>query len=219
MTYDTSRYIRGDPYKQLFHRYTSLERFYFEFEKKYDVLPILDWMAHNNYVIPIAAILVYLLVCYFGQKLMKNRDSFDMRQILALWNLALALFSIYGTIRVVPHLLFKFTEITFEESICDSAHTYYGAGASGLAVQLFILSKIPELFDTLFIILRKKPLIFLHWYHHVTVLIFCWNSYVTESGAGIYFAAMNYFVHSIMYGYYFLQAVILLPKKIQNNDE
>jgi elongation of very long chain fatty acids protein 6 len=81
-----------------------------------------------------------------------------------------------------------------------------------LAVQLFILSKIPELIDTVFIVLRKKPLIFLHWYHHVTVLIFCWNSYVTLAGAGLYFVSMNYTVHAVMYLYFFLQAVKRVPK-------
>jgi hypothetical protein len=211
-TADTSRYIRGDPYVQLFHTYPSLTPFYTDFEKKYDVLPILDGMAANNYVIPFIAVATYLAVCYFGAQYMSNRTAFVLRWPLAMWNLLLSIFSIYGTIRVVPHLLDKMTQMTFEETVCDSAHTYYGAGAAGLAVQLFILSKIPELFDTVFIILKKKPLIFLHWYHHITVLLFCWNSYVTESGAGIYFAAMNYTVHAVMYLYYFLQAVRILPR-------
>jgi elongation of very long chain fatty acids protein 6 len=35
--------------------------------------------------------------------------------------------------------------------------------------------------DTLFIVLRKKPLIFLHWYHHITVLLFCWHAFATQS--------------------------------------
>merc|ERR1712139_66501 len=66
--------------------------------------------------------------------------------------------------------------------------------------------------DTFFIVVRKKPLVFLHWYHHITVLLFCWHSYVTESPSGIYFTAMNYAVHFIMYGYYFLMAARCLPK-------
>jgi hypothetical protein len=77
---------------------------------------------------------------------------------------------------------------------------------------LFIFSKIPELVDTVFIVLRKKPLIFLHWYHHVTVLLFCWNSYATGAGSGLYFVAMNFTVHALMYGYYCLQSLGLCPK-------
>ena len=46
----------------------------------------------------------------------------------------------------------------------------------------------------------------MHWYHHFTVLLYCWHSYATRSSAGLYFAAMNYGVHALMYFYYFLSA-------------
>ena len=68
-----------------------------------------------------------------------------------------------------------------------------------------------ELIDTLFIVVHKKKLIFLHWYHHVTVLLYCWHSYVTSSPTGVFFCAMNYGVHSIMYFYYFLMAIKIKP--------
>ena len=77
---------------------------------------------------------------------------------------------------------------------------------------LFIFSKIPELFDTAFIVLGKKKLIFLHWYHHVTVLLYCWHSYGTRNAAGLWFIAMNYTVHAIMYFYYFLTGLGYRPK-------
>jgi hypothetical protein len=38
---------------------------------------------------------------------------------------------------------------------------------------LFIISKVPETIDTLFIVLRRQQLIFLHWYHHASVLVYC----------------------------------------------
>lgn len=74
------------------------------------------------------------------------------------------------------------------------------------------ISQISELIDTFFIVIHKKPLIFLHWYHHITVLLYCWHSYVTTSPLGIFFSVMNYSVHASMYGYYFLMAMKMRPK-------
>jgi elongation of very long chain fatty acids protein 6 len=72
---------------------------------------------------------------------------------------------------------------------------------------MFIMSKLPELIDTVFIVLRKQPLIFLHWYHHATVLVYCWYSYHEFASSGRWFMGMNFIVHSIMYGYYALRAL------------
>ena len=40
-------------------------------------------------------------------------------------------------------------------------------------MSFFTVSKVFELWDTFFIVVRKRPLILLHWYHHVTVLCVC----------------------------------------------
>merc|ERR1711939_740759 len=55
---------------------------------------------------------------------------------------------------------------------------------------------------TVLLVLQRKPVIFLHSYHHVTVLVFCWSAYVRDASAGIWYACMNYCVHSVMYAYY-----------------
>lgn len=169
-------------------------------------------MKLNNYVFPFAAVILYMAFCYFGSMIMKDRKAFGLLNTLAAWNLFLSLFSMWGAIRTVPQMIYALTSQDFEHTVCRNCYASYGGGASGFAVQLFCLSKIPELIDTVFIVLRKKPLIFLHWYHHVTVLLFCWNAYVDQSSNGLYFVAMNYTVHAVMYFYYFLQAMKAIPK-------
>jgi elongation of very long chain fatty acids protein 6 len=62
-------------------------------------------------------------------------------------------------------------------------------------------------------VLRKQKLIFLHWYHHATVLVYCWYSAKDFSGSGRWFVLMNYTVHSAMYSYYALRALrFKIPK-------
>merc|ERR1719238_605328 len=78
----------------------------------------------------------------------------------------------------------------------------YGCGPVGIFVALFIYSKFAELVDTLLLILRKNPVIPLHWYHHASVLLYCWHSYAARIGTGLWYATMNYCVHSIMYAYF-----------------
>mmetsp|Transcript_2117 Transcript_2117/g.5530 ORF Transcript_2117/g.5530 Transcript_2117/m.5530 type:complete len:242 (+) Transcript_2117:63-788(+) len=104
----------------------------------------------------------------------------------------------------VPHLLFGEHGVVnrgFTGAVCSHAATY-GSGKVGFFVALFIYSKVFELVDTLWLTLRKAPVIFLHWYHHVSVLLYCWHSYSCRIGTGLWFAAMNYSVHSIMYFYF-----------------
>jgi elongation of very long chain fatty acids protein 6 len=168
--------------------------------------------ARENYAIPFTLVFMYLMFCFFGIKYLKDKDPFDLRYPLAMWSGALSLFSFIGMIKTVPFLLGRVVENTFEESICENPGNTWGKGPTGMWVMLFIFSKVPELIDTVFIVLRKKPLIFLHWYHHVTVLLYCWDAYATMAASGLWFVAMNYSVHAFMYGYYCLTSLKMCPK-------
>lgn len=67
----------------------------------------------------------------------------------------------------------------------------------------------------MFIILRKQPLRFLHWYHHVTVLLYSWLCFIEATSYSRWNAVINFFIHSWMYSYYTLKTLRFnLPKWI-----
>lgn len=203
--------IDGVQFEEFSCLYPSLEKFYTPWEKYYDPMPVLFYM-HSKPIIPVAALVAYGALCVFGRNAMKNRPAWQWRSWLAVWNFSLSLFSFIGAIRTAPQLVHNLSTMSLKENLCADPRSAYGSGSTGLWVQLFVLSKFPELLDTFFIVIHKKPLIFLHWYHHITVLAYCWHSYVSKSPAGIFFCVMNYSVHAIMYGYYFLMAIRKKPK-------
>lgn len=168
--------------------------------------------AQNNWVLVIGLCVIYGVLVAYGPSMMADREPYDLRIPLACWNAFLCVFSFIGMCRTAPYLGASILLNSFEDTICIDPLQTWGNGPVGFWVMLFIFSKIPELVDTIFIILRKKPLIFLHWYHHITVLLFCWSAYSTLAGSGLYFVSMNYSVHALMYGYYCLHALNKLPK-------
>ncbi len=105
-------------------------------------------MVYNNYTVPIISVVAYLAFCYYGQKVMANSKAFDLKYPLAAWNLLLSLFSAWGALRTVPHLMYRIMNYSFEETVCEHVYSGFACGAAGLATQMFILSKIPELIDT-----------------------------------------------------------------------
>jgi elongation of very long chain fatty acids protein 6 len=181
------------------------------YEVGFQTLYGLRWMENNSFL-PIGILTFYAIACIAGKRYMRDRPAWNWRRSMALWNFTLSLFSFIGMMRTMPILLHNLTAKSIRDNMCNDAETSYGSGSTGLWVQLFVYSKIPELLDTFFIIIHKKPLIFLHWYHHITVLLYCWFGYANRSPYGLFFCAMNYSVHAIMYGYYFLMAVKLKPK-------
>lgn len=149
----------------------------------------------------------YMIVIYGGQLYMQTRSRFELRLPLFMWNVFLAMFSVWGAYRSAPELLYVLNKYGFRYSVCIPGPSFLDNRVGGFWNWMFTLSKVPELGDTVFIVLRKQPLIFLHWYHHVTVLLYAWYSYSDYIATARWFVCMNYLVHSIMYSYYALKAL------------
>lgn len=175
----------------------------FEFERRFDERRAMEWMKENwNKSFMFCAL--YAALVFGGQHFMRRRAKLDLRGPLALWSLGLAVFSVVGAVRTGLYMLHVLSTRGFRQSVCDNS--FYSAPVSKFWAYAFVLSKAPELGDTLFIILRKQRLIFLHWYHHITVLLYSWYSYRDQVAGGGWFMTMNYLVHSFMYSYYAARA-------------
>jgi len=114
----------------------------------------------------------------------------------------------------VPHLYSRVQSHGYFKSVCSDPREWMATGEVSFWLYMFILSKFPELLDTMFLVLQGKRVIFLHWYHHITVLIFCWQAYIREAGSGLWYCAMNYSVHAFMYLYYAGMAVPAIRKYV-----
>ena len=181
----------GINYAEFTCLHPTLAKLYLPFEKYYDPASTLLWMQDRP-MIPIWACILYAVLIVIGRSYMANRPAYSWRKVLAAWNFSLSLFSWIGAFRTAPQLYYNLMSYPLRSNMCDNPAALYGSGSTGLWVQLFILSKFPELLDTFFIVIHKKPLIFLHWYHHITVLLYCWHSYVTTSPSGLFFVVMKY---------------------------
>jgi fatty-acid desaturase len=148
-----------------------------------------NWVAYSVF-------LAYLPTVFLCHTWMSTRPAFDLSTPLKLWNCTLSILSCIGFFTNVGYLM----EVDFETSYTSVAS--YQNGTYGCILLLFNLSKIVELIDTAFIILRKKHLLTLHWFHHLTVMIYCWLCIHNAPSTGYWFAQTNLFVHMVMYGYF-----------------
>ena len=162
--------------------------------------------------------LIYIVAVHLGQRIMQNREKFHLYRSLVAWNILMAAFSILGTVRFLPYFL----DMVFREGVVHSVCYLESPEAlnllNGVAAcwaGLYRASKLLELIDTAFIILRKQRLIFLHWYHHAITMIYTFYSVQEPAAYGRWFIAMNFSVHAIMYSYYACRALrFRIPKSV-----
>ena len=173
-------------------------------ESKFDETKSLPWM-HRYWWLSIVFSITYVSLVFGGRHLMMKKSPMVLRYALCMWSTTLAGFSIYACLKIYPMLYNMLRYGGYTHTVCDTNYLI-GSTHMGIWAWLFPLSKLPELFDTVFIILRKSKLSFLHWYHHFSVFIYCWYSYAFPISTGMMFGIVNYTVHAVMYAYYAVKA-------------
>lgn len=184
----------------------------YSFEKAIDFTKVHVWYQ-NYWHYSVYFSIIYFVLVFGGQAYMKDRPRYTLQKPLIAWNIFLATFSIFGTIRIWSVMYDVYKLHGFIGTVCDSEYFY--SPVSCFWSMLFIMSKLPELVDTAFIVLRKQKLIFLHWYHHITVMIYSWYTFRDRLSGSQWYISMNFFVHALMYSYYACRAMkIKIPKPI-----
>lgn len=154
----------------------------------------------------VGSVAIYLLMIPLLKQFMKNRKPFKLTGLVVLHNLFLSLSSFVLLGLMSLSLYRKYLRTDAISTICDPA----GDDVVGRLTYLYVINymlKYYELIDTAILILKGKPVIFLHWFHHPATLILCWTQ--LYSGTGIQWTVIvpNLIVHTVMYLYYAMAAL------------
>ncbi|KJE93158.1 fatty acid elongase [Capsaspora owczarzaki ATCC 30864] len=125
---------------------------------------------------------------------------------LSAWSLVMLL-KISTQIATTGYNAFVSETDTVNECLwCDSNKAQVQNNELYFWYHVFYISKFYEFIDTVFIVIRKKPLIFLHYYHHIITLLLCWVTMDDQLAPQWICIATNTLVHVFMYYFYMVQS-------------
>jgi fatty acid elongase 3 len=133
---------------------------------------------------------------------MKNREPMKLKGLTALHNLFLCVISLGMCISGVIGAIQLVQQDDITALFCNRDRSS-AKGIMYWSLYMYYLSKFPELIDTVILVLKKKRVIFLHWYHHSIVILLTWTWMDGKLSFGIFGLFLNTLVHVFMYWYYF----------------
>jgi len=152
----------------------------------------------------VALIVVYLvtisaLVAWVKSRQAAGKQEFVLKGPMLLHNAFLTGLSLYMCIELVQQAVLSGFPSVWSNGVDAS-----GQGMADV-LHIYFLSKVAEFADTVFMALRGKfrQISFLHLYHHSSVFAVWWAVVFYCPGGDSYFsAALNSWIHVMMYGYY-----------------
>ncbi|KAF7725147.1 hypothetical protein EC973_000399 [Apophysomyces ossiformis] len=158
-------------------------------------------LSTNNEVI--VTCITYFVVIFGGRFLMTNMPAFKLQYLFQLHNLLLTLVS-GAILALMAEQIFPIVyNHGFLYAICS---TDAWTQPLELLYYLNYLVKYWELIDTIFLVLKKKNLEFLHYFHHSMTMVLCYTQLGGQTSVSWVPIVLNLTVHVLMYYYYFRTA-------------
>jgi len=153
-----------------------------------------------NPVHTLIIIAAYLVIVFGLVRLMEKREAFKLREFAIFHNAQLCLLSLYMVVCIVKEACARGYSV-FGNSVDSTAQ----GNEMARMIWIFYVSKILEFIDTIIMALKKnnRQISFLHVYHHTSIFFIWWViCYYAPGGDSYFSAALNSFIHVLMYGYY-----------------
>jgi len=149
-------------------------------------------------------IITYYAVIFGGREVMKNYKPAKLQLLFQFHNFFLSVFSGALLVLFIEQLLPTVWRNGVFFGICHRD----GGWTQPLLVLYYLnyITKYVELLDTVFLFLKKKPLTFLHCYHHGATALLCYTQLVGSTAVSWVPISLNLTVHVVMYWYYFQSA-------------
>jgi len=150
-----------------------------------------------------AALVSYLAIIFGTREIMKSRPPQKLNALFRVHNVVLSAGSLILLVLMMEEVLPRmwrdgiFNAMCADSSWTPSLEFYY---------MINYYFKYLELLDTVFLALKKKPLAFLHVFHHSATAMLCFTQLNGKTSVSWVVISLNLTVHVIMYYYYYASA-------------